>query len=85
MIRNKQLIFVLSSRIERLLETDADEFGSITISQLKSTYGDYEHNDVVRKHFKRQEDARRIVREADASRRVKDAIRSRVFPYMCIL
>jgi len=43
---------MMISRIERLLETDADEFGSITISQLASTYGDYELNDVVRKHFK---------------------------------
>ena len=36
--------------------------------------------EIVRRHFGRQEEARKHVRAADASRRIKDALKSRVFP-----
>ena len=39
-------------------------------------------SEAVRNHFNRQEKARLLFRQADASRRIKDGLKSRVQPYM---
>ena len=45
------------------------------------TDGKVTDSDIVRDHFRRQEKAREVLRQADASSRLKEAIKARIQPY----
>ena len=64
-----QVMYGRSPRVPGILEGDPVTDGKVTDS------------DIIRNHFRRQEKAREALRQADASSRIREAIKSRIQPY----